>query len=60
MWFGEGRWDWNTLYYDLTVPQRRFWTKKMNRILEAREEQRNNNNPDAKNKKPPTIVKGPF
>lgn len=35
IWWGEGRWDWNTVY-NMPIPIRKLWTKKINEILEAR------------------------
>lgn len=36
LWWGEGRWDWDTLY-NLQIPLRKFWFKKMNQILEMKQ-----------------------
>ena len=58
MWFGEGRWDWDTLY-NLPVPLRRFWQKKLDKILRARYERQENPTTSAENNKP-KIAKGPF
>lgn len=35
IWWGEGRWDWNTVY-NMPIPLRKLWTKKVNDIVEAR------------------------
>lgn len=35
IWWGEGRWDWDTIY-NMPIPIRKLWTKKINEILEAR------------------------
>jgi hypothetical protein len=35
IWWGEGRWDWNTVY-NMPIPIRKLWTKKINDILAAR------------------------
>ena len=32
VWWGQGRWDWNTVY-ELPVPTRKFFIKKMNEVL---------------------------
>jgi hypothetical protein len=34
IWWGEGRWDWNTVY-NMPIPIRKLWTKKINDILAA-------------------------
>lgn len=33
IWFGEGRWDWETIY-TMPVFLRNFWVKKINKIIE--------------------------
>jgi hypothetical protein len=38
IWHGEGRWDWDTIY-NMPVFLRRFYTKKVNSLLEERLEQ---------------------
>lgn len=43
IWHGEGRWDWNTIY-NMPVPIRVMWTKRINTILEMK----------LKNNTPPT------
>jgi hypothetical protein len=35
IWWGEGRWDWDTIY-NMPIPIRKLWTKKVNDIIEAR------------------------
>lgn len=35
IWFGEGRWDWETIY-TMPVFLRNFWVKKINKIVEDR------------------------
>jgi hypothetical protein len=37
IWHGEGRWDWDTIY-NMPIFLRSFWTKKVNFLLEQREE----------------------
>ena len=34
VWFGEGRWDWHTLYH-MPIFLRKYWTKKINDIVDA-------------------------
>jgi hypothetical protein len=35
IWFGEGRWDWNTIY-NMPVHIRALWTRKVNQIIAMR------------------------
>jgi hypothetical protein len=35
IWFGEGRWDWDTVY-NMPIFLRNFWIKKINEITESR------------------------
>lgn len=58
MWWGEGRWDWNTLY-NLPVHWRKFWTVKMNKILEAKLDTAETE-ANKKNNTKPDIAKPPF
>lgn len=37
IWFGEGRWDWDTVY-NMPVFLRNFWIKKINNIIQQREQ----------------------
>jgi len=37
IWFGEGRWDWETVY-NLPIFIRKFYANKVNEILEAKAE----------------------
>lgn len=59
MWYGQGRWDWETLY-TMPVYLRRFWIKKINKITEdqraALEQQRSKQQFKQKSK----IVKSPL
>ena len=34
IWYGEGRWDWNTVYH-LPLHIKRLWIKKINEITES-------------------------
>jgi len=36
IWFGEGRWDWNTIY-NMPVHIRALWTRKVNQIIAMRD-----------------------
>lgn len=59
IWYGQGRWDWETLY-TMPVYLRRFWIKKINKITEdqrvALEKQRSKQ----QFKQKPKIVKSPL
>lgn len=35
IWFGEGRWDWDTVY-NMPIFLRNFWIKKINEIIDAK------------------------
>ena len=35
IWFGEGRWDWDTIY-NMPVHIRALWTQKVNEIIANR------------------------
>jgi hypothetical protein len=35
IWFGEGRWDWDTVY-NMPIFLRNFWIKKINEIIDSR------------------------
>ena len=37
VWFGEGRWDWHTLYH-MPIHIRKYWLGKINEIVETRNE----------------------
>jgi hypothetical protein len=39
IWWGAGRWDWDTIYH-MPVHIRRFWTKKLNKIIEEELEEK--------------------
>jgi hypothetical protein len=55
LWWGEGRWDWDTLY-NLHIPLRTFWFRKMNEILEIKNSPKNTPTKSSK----PKIDKPPF
>lgn len=38
IWFGEGRWDWDTIY-NMPVFIRNYWIKRINDISNTRAEQ---------------------
>jgi hypothetical protein len=37
IWWGDGRWDWDTVY-NMPIFLREFWIKKINKIIGAKEE----------------------
>jgi hypothetical protein len=57
LWYGAGRWDWQTLY-TMPVHIRRFWISKINKMQDEASAAREKQN-QAKSKKP-TIVKSPL
>jgi len=59
LWYGAGRWDWETLY-NMPVYLRRFWIKKINKMTEeaqARAEQQRSKQQAKRGQK---IVKSPL
>ncbi len=59
LWYGSGRWDWETLY-NMPVYLRRFWIKKINKMTEeaqARAEQQRSKQQAKRGQK---IVKSPL
>lgn len=37
LWWGDGRWDWDTIY-NMPIFLRDFWIKKVNKIIGEKEE----------------------
>jgi len=37
IWWGDGRWDWDTIY-NMPVHIRRFWIKKVNKLIQEEQE----------------------
>ena len=37
IWHGEGRWDWDTIY-NMPIHIRKFWIKKINKIIHDEQE----------------------
>lgn len=35
IWYGEGRWDWDTVY-NMPIHIRRYWVKRVNDIIQSR------------------------
>jgi hypothetical protein len=60
IWHGEGRWDWDMLY-NMPIFLRRFYTKRVNKLIEDRNAQHEAAIEKAKNKrKSNNIPKSPF
>jgi hypothetical protein len=60
LWHGEGRWDWDTLY-NMPVFLRKFYVKRVNKLIEDRNEAQEAAIEKAKNKrKSNNIAKSPF
>ena len=38
IWWGEGRWDWDTIY-SMPIFLRKFWGNKVNKIIQERNEE---------------------
>lgn len=49
LWYGEGRWDWDTIY-NMPVHIRRHWIKRVNDIIQSKMPDAN----EKKKKKPKT------
>lgn len=58
IWWGAGRWDWDTVY-NMPVHIRRFWTKKINKIIQDQEEAREKQL-EASKRKRKSIPKSPM
>lgn len=52
IWYGEGRWDWDTVY-NMPIHIRRYWIKRVNDIIQARTPTPDSK-PNKPNKKPRT------
>ena len=51
IWYGQGRWDWSTVYY-MPIWMRKFYFKKINEKIQP--------TPDKPKPKKETIAKPPF
>jgi len=58
IWWGEGRWDWDTIY-NMPVHIRRFWVNKLNKIIQDKEEAQEKQIEAAKRKRK-SIPKSPM
>jgi len=59
VWFGAGRWDWETLY-TMPVYIRRFWIKKINKMNEEAEQRAEQLQAKQQTKRKQKIVKSPL
>lgn len=58
IWHGAGRWDWDTIY-NMPVHIRRFWVKKINKLIED-EQERHQQRLEASRRKRKSIPKSPM
>ena len=58
IWLGEGRWSWDTIY-NMPVYLRKFYTNKLNQIIEKKNEIASKS-VSTSNKSKKHIEKGPF
>ena len=58
IWWGAGRWDWDTIY-NMQVHIRRFWVKKVNKIIQE-DQERQEEQLDAAKRKRKSIPKSPI
>jgi hypothetical protein len=59
VWYGAGRWDWETLY-TMPVYIRRFWIKKINKMNEEAEQRAEQLQAKQQAKRKQKIVKSPL
>ena len=59
LWFGAGRWDWETLY-NMPVYLRRFWIKKINKMTEEANSRAEQQKSKQQAKRAQKIVKSPL
>jgi len=59
IWYGAGRWDWETLY-TMPVYIRRFWIKKINKMNEEAEQRAEQLQAKQQAKRKQKIVKSPL
>jgi hypothetical protein len=57
IWWGDGRWDWDTIY-NMPVHIRRFWVKKVNKIIQE-EQERQEQQLEAAKRKRKSVPKSP-
>jgi hypothetical protein len=59
VWFGAGRWDWETLY-TMPVYIRRFWIKKINKMTEEAAQRAEQQRSKQQSRQKQKIVKSPL
>lgn len=59
LWYGAGRWDWETLY-NMPVYLRRFWIKKINKMTEEAQQRAEQQRSKQQAKRGQKIVKSPL
>jgi hypothetical protein len=59
VWYGAGRWDWETLYA-MPVYIRRFWIKKINKMTEEAEQRAEQQRSKQQSRQKQKIVKSPL
>ena len=59
LWYGAGRWDWETLY-NMPVYLRRFWIKKINKMNQESQQRAEEQQAKQKSKQRSKIVKSPL
>jgi len=59
LWYGEGRWDWNTLY-TMPIYLRKYWIKKITKMIADDEQRRSQQQSMADARRKKRIVKSPL
>jgi hypothetical protein len=59
LWYGEGRWDWNTLY-TMPIYLRKYWIKKITKMIADEEQRRSQQQSMAEARRKKRIVKSPL
>ena len=59
VWYGQGRWDWETIY-NMPVHIRSFWIRKINKMIEDAEQQAEQLRAKQQSKRNQKIVKSPL
>jgi hypothetical protein len=59
IWYGAGRWDWETLY-TMPIYIRRFWIKKINKMTEEANQRAEQQRSKQQSRQRQKIVKSPL
>ena len=61
LWYGQGRWDWHTLY-NMPIWLRDFWVRKINKMNDEKNlrQQQAEQKAMQKNSKPNKVIKPPM